>query len=177
MDTYNPYEGYYQSDFNPKKCSQNSCPIKPEGESLVFVLAAYILIIVGLILLVLAIYWEYRDHDRLKDRPNIDEVDEEDRIDEYLFYGCFNAENRVSWRNIYIATFISVLLIWYILIIFNFAPRMSLSLCNMGGRPSMNILILIFVAIFCIFYIVDQFREFHLYRDMCAKVRSDKCVL
>lgn len=176
MEDYNPYEGY-EPYFNARKCNTGACPIKPEGENKVSIIAAYILIIVALILLVLAIYWEYQDHERLKDRPTIDEVDEDDRIDEYLFYGCFNAENRVSWRNIYIATFISVLLIWYILIIFNFAPRMSLSLCNVSGRPSINILILIFVAIFCIFYIVDQFREFHLYRDMCAKIRTDKCVL
>lgn len=172
----NPYLDYYGPNYDKLKCDSNTCK-KESTESTILMFAAYALVIVGLILLILAIYWEYQDHDRLKDRPDIDEIDEEDRLNEYLFYGCFNAENRVSWRNIYIASFISVLLIWYILIIFNFAPRMTLTLCNSGGRPSLNILILIFITIFCIFYIVDQFREYHLYRDMCAKIRTDKCIL
>lgn len=121
--------------------------------------------VIFVILLLLAIYWEYADHTRLTSRPPITpDHDEYDREKEYLFYGCFNYENNVYWRSIFIATAISMLALVYIF---------SLMKVPITGW----LVFLIVLAVFIPFYILVTFRTFHLYRVMCNKIKPDLTIL
>lgn len=132
---------------------------------------SYAIIVFGTIIFLLALYWEYCDIYRLETRPPIEEIDEEKQQDELLFYGCFNYENRVAWRCIYIASFISTILIVLLLITFRIRPTLDASFCGPVDRPGFGLVFLIFVAILIIAYIVDHFKEYHLYRLMCYKIK------
>jgi hypothetical protein len=125
------------------------------------------IILVLMILLVLAIFWEFKDHERIKSRPYVHSIKtEKGRKKELEFHACFNAENNIEWRGIFIMTFVATLLVMYI--IYQFYPDKCLDL-NLG--------FLIFGAIILVFYIGNVFRHFHLYREMCAKVKKDRIIL
>lgn len=120
-----------------------------------------------LVLLVLAILWEAKDYQRLEARTPLNKITNKDKKEKELqFYACFNAENNIQWRGIFIMTFVSTLLITYL--ITEFYPNQPLNI---------NLLFLVFGAIILVFYIGHMFRSFHLYRNMCSKVRCDQTVI
>jgi len=117
-------------------------------------------------LLALAIYWEVKDIQRLDSRVPIHKIKSEKmRKRELEFYACFNAENNIQWRGTFIMTTVATLLTLYI--IHQFQP----------GCLDINMAILIFGAILLVFYIGVIFRNFHVYRPMCSKVKKDKIIL
>jgi len=118
------------------------------------------------ILLVLAIYWEVKDIQRLDSRKPVYKIkDPKEKEREMEFYACFNAENNIQWRGIFIMTTVATLLILYV--IYQFYPDCI----------NVNMAFLIFAAIILVFYIGHIFRQFHVYRPMCAKVKKDKTIL
>nr|QBK91395.1 MAG: 3 transmembrane helices protein [Pithovirus LCPAC302] len=124
-----------------------------------------ILIVIALsILLVLSIYWEAKDYQRIQSRPHIKKIHKKDQKKELEFYACFNAENNIQWRGIFIMTLVATLLILYVIYQFY-------------GDININMAFLIFVAIILVFYIGHTFKTFHLYREMCSKVKTDKTIL
>lgn len=125
------------------------------------------LIIIGalLVLLILAIIWEFQDIDRLEKREPLCNIkDPKQRRKEYEFYACFNAENNIQWRGLFIMTTVSTLLILYVISQFHecIDPNMAF---------------LIFAAIILVFYIGAVFRTFHVYRPMCSKASKNKYIL
>ncbi len=127
-----------------------------------------ILIIIALvILLILAIYWEAKDIIRLDSRKPIDRIKNlELREKELHFYACFNSENNIQWRGIYIMSFVVTLLISYLISEF-YSDKCF----------DVNLSFLVFGSIVLVFYIGNVFRSFHVYRPMCSKVRCDKTIL
>ena len=118
------------------------------------------------ILLGLAIFWEVKDIQRLDNRKPVWKIsDPHKKQKELEFYACFNAENNIQWRGIYIMTTVSTLLILYV--IYQFYPECI----------NVNMGFLIFAAIILVFYIGQIFRQFHVYRPMCAKVDKNKVIL
>jgi len=111
-----------------------------------------------MLILVTAIYWEYKDQKRLEKRNRIKDIkDPKERIKEYEFYGTFNYENNVNWRSIFIGSFISSLVIY-------------LSLKNVLNC-NFNTYYILFIIIFLVYYFISDFKKFHLYRLMANKVR------
>ncbi len=118
-----------------------------------------------LLALILAVYWEYADHARLTSRKPINQDDDDfEREREYLFYGCFNYENNVYWRSIFIATAISMGVLVYIL-------------SQLKVPITIWLVFLIILAVFIPFYAIVTFRTFHLYRVMCNKIKPELTIL
>lgn len=125
-----------------------------------------IIVLALIILLILSIIWEIKDIQRLNGRKPVWEIkDKEHRKKEMEFYGCFNSENNIRWRGIFIMTTVSTLLILYV--ISQFYPECI----------NVNMSLLIFAAIILVFYIGDIFRRFHVYRPMCAKIKKNNTIL
>ena len=122
------------------------------------------LFLILIVFLILALFWEYKDYFRLYARPNVNTLTSAQQQRELIFYGCFNYENKVEWRSILIGTILSTLLIWYILLQFRL---------DVSG----NMIILIALSILGIFYILDTFKNFHLYRVMCSKIKPELTIL
>jgi len=126
--------------------------------------AQIILFIVLIVLLILAAQWEYKDYGRIKSRPFLCDIkSSREKKKELEFYACFNRDNNVQWRGIFIMSFIAALLILYIIL--QFYPDSPLNF---------NVFFLTFAAIILVFYIGNIYRSYHLYRDMCAKIKGDK---
>ena len=123
-----------------------------------------LLLIILLILLVAAFYWEFKDHQRIISRPQVDTLPTDLQNKEYIFYSCFNYENNIKWRTLFICSIISSLLITYILYAFQVNITVPMVLLIIG-------------AIFFIFYGCEIFQNFHLYRPMCGKVKPDINIL
>lgn len=127
-------------------------------------MASAILIIILSVFLVLALVWEYRDYIRLYARSSLNSLPPSQRERELTFYGCFNYENKVEWRSILIGTILSSLLIWYILHQF-------------GYLIPVNLILLIGVSILGVFYILATFKHYHLYRNMCGKIKPELTII
>lgn len=132
-----------------------------------------LILIILLILLSLAFYWEYKDYLRLYLRPNVNSLSPLEQQKELVFHACFNYENRVEWRSILIGTIISTLIIWYILTQMGSNNDES----STASGPSLNMMLLIALAIFGTFYVLSTFKHYHLYRNMCGKIKSDLTIL
>ena len=126
-----------------------------------------IFIIFGIIvLLVLAICWEIKDYQRIKSRPFLCDIKcPKKKAEELEFHACFNARNNIQWRGIFIMSFFAAILVLYII---------QEIYCH---QINCNSFLLVFAAILIVFYIGNTYRTFHLYRDMCARVKSDKNIL
>ena len=122
------------------------------------------LFLILILFLILALFWEYKDYFRLYARPNVNTLTPSQQQRELIFYGCFNYENKVEWRSILIGTILSTLLIWYILLQFDIPVQ---------G----NMIILMALSILGIFYILDTFKTYHLYRIMCSKIKPELTIL
>jgi len=114
-----------------------------------------------IVLFIYAIMWEIGDHEKLCSRPHISGLNKRKRERELRFYGCYNYENAVDWRLIYIGSFLATVIICTIL--------------EMGGNGWLSkgnywVPFLTLVTIFIIFYIILSFRRFHVHRVMCSKI-------
>lgn len=115
---------------------------------------------------ILAIYWEKQDYTRINNRPPIHEMEKSKKMSELKFYACFNSENNVMWRNLYISTIISYLAIVFVFRTYHPEFRLSWQ-CSIG----------VIFFIFLIFYMVHNYRSFHLYRVMSSKIKPDMIIL
>ena len=121
-----------------------------------------IVFLILIFLLAIACYFEFSDYQRVAKRPDIKSAKNPQM--EYEFYGCFNYDNNIYWRSIYIATFIASFVIWYVLYI-------------TGHKISVPTFLIIMIIIFFLFYGITHYKTFHMYRVMCNKVRPDKIIL
>ena len=126
----------------------------------------YIILCIFIVLLVAAIYWESKDFTRIFNREPLYKIkNKKKRLQEYRFYGLFNAENNIMWRSLYVSAVIVILLIaYYFSQVF---PNVSLGLGSY---------IAIFIMIFMVHYLCHNYRVFHLYRVMASKF-SRKSIL
>ena len=123
-----------------------------------------IIILALIVLLFLASFWEFKDYERIKSRPYLCDIScPKKKKKELEFHGCFNLKNNIQWRGIYIMAFVATFLVMYIISQF-YSDR----------NIDLNMAIIVFGAILIVFYIGNIFRTYHLYRDMCARVKSDK---
>lgn len=124
-----------------------------------------LLFFIVLVFFILAFMWEYKDYSRLQKRPSISSLPQQRRNRELAFYGCFNYENRVEWRMIFIGSVLSTVCIWYVL---KYVANVQVQ---------HNIMILIGFIIMGIFYILSAFKQFHLFRVMCSKIKPNLTIL
>ena len=73
------------------------------------------MILIIVILLILAIYWEYKDYIRIAKRNCIDTIPDDKRERELKFYATFMSKNNIVWRFNFILCFISFCAIMYVL--------------------------------------------------------------
>lgn len=135
----------------------------------------HILIVIIIILFVLAIYWEVGDYKIIKSRKNLSDIKNKDeKARELLFYGCFNAENNIRWREIFIMSIVSSLIVLYI-----FKQFSNNGTGDTAGKNTMglNVFLLVFVIIFCIFLGSSMYKTYHLYNGMCGKINPHKIPL
>jgi len=114
------------------------------------------------VLLVLALYWEYKDYKRLYARPMLKEIkDPKKKEKELKFYACFNYENAVLWRMMFVVAFICAILIKFVFKTF-------------GTEIKTDLFILLIAVIFFVQTFATDFKHFHLYRVMAYKVQNKK---
>lgn len=122
-----------------------------------------ILLLIGICLLILALYWEAKDYQRLSKKPDIKDIKgAKEKLEELKFYACFNSENNITWRSFFINSFCMTIVLAFLINIFT----------DMTSKTKKEFLILAFVTVFFIQYFSNNFKTFHLYRLMSAKVRS-----
>lgn len=110
-------------------------------------------IFVIIVLVVLAIYWEWFDYDRLFKIQNIDTFPPEEQAAQLRFLACWNYENGPQWRSILVGTIIVGLLLWWIF----------------GCARSVKLGFLILLIIFIVFYCIYSLRSYHIQRLLCSK--------
>jgi hypothetical protein len=110
-------------------------------------------------------YWEIKDIYRVGILKNVFDIkNPEEKENAYKFFSTFPYENTVTWRHIYIASIVSSILIYYILI----ANKTSV-------KPEIGLAI--FFIIFFIGYYIDNFRSFHIWRVMASKINPSSVIL
>ena len=132
---------------------------------IVIKMSTILLSIAIFILLILALYWEKKDYNRLEKRKKVKDIkNRKEREKEYQFYGTFNYKNNVQWRIIFIGSVISTMIIYCML--------------NDKIKFKTNYYFYIFITIFVVFHFITHFKTFHLYRPMANKVMSvDQVIL
>lgn len=124
-----------------------------------------IIIIIVVLIVLYAFICEYRDYSRIGRRSELSDITSEvDKNNELLFYGCFNFENNITWRSLFILSFISTLIIAYIM-------------NQTNNDLSINLYLAILLVIFFTFLGGSTFKTFHLYRPMCSKIKPDNIIL
>jgi hypothetical protein len=124
-----------------------------------------IVVIIIVVILLYALICEYKDYVLLGSRPALSSITNDvDKNNELLFYGCFNSENNIQWRSSYILSVVSMLVISYIL-------------KEWGYIVELNLQLLILFTIFMVFFGASTFKNFHLYRPMCAKIKPENIIL
>lgn len=127
----------------------------------------YIFIAVIILIFVMAIYWEMGDFKIIKGRKDLNDIhDKDEKAKELLFYGCYNAETNIRWREIFIMSILSAILIFYVL-------KQS----DPNAKVSVNLFILVFMSIFIMFIISSMYKTYHLYNGMCSKINPEKVPL
>lgn len=126
------------------------------------ILIEVIILILLLILLILAIVWEAQDKGRVLNLTPIYDMEDEEQIQQACTeYACYPAEQGISWRVIYISTFIASLIVMVILYYFNVLI-------------SWPMFFLIFAAVFFTVYLIDHLILFHFYKEICYSAQFDK---
>lgn len=118
-----------------------------------------------IILLVVAIYWEFGDYGRMKKRKKIKDIKgAKEQLQNLKFLACFGYENTVRWRFIFIFSSVIALSI-YLLI-----PKIIEDITS----PSRTLIatVLFFIS-FITMYFGHAFRSFHFDRELCGKVKGD----
>ena len=124
-----------------------------------------IIVIIIVIFVIMAVFCERQDSRRLSIRPNlIDIKNHKERERELLFYGCFNSENNVTWRWLFITALISSLVISY-----GFSKIYSDK-----KKFSFDMFLMLFAVTFATFYIMTSLKTHHLYNNMCGKLRNEE---
>jgi hypothetical protein len=122
-----------------------------------------ILLLIGICLLILALYWEFKDYQRLYKKPPIKDIKgAKEKLEELKFYACFNSENNITWRSFFINSFCIVIVLAFLLNVFT----------DMTSKKKKEFLIIAFSTVFFVQYFSNNFKTFHLYRLMSAKVRQ-----
>jgi hypothetical protein len=121
----------------------------------------YICVVVWILFITLAAYWELKDDQRIKHLPNIKDItDEKQKIEWYEFYACFSSNNYVVWRSIFIMSSVATLCILY--------------LTSQRSTVTLNFAIIVFSVIFTTFYLGIQCKNFHTHRPLCSRVKDFK---
>jgi len=125
-----------------------------------------LIVFILVFLLIFAIYWEYWDYVRLKEKPSVDpsscssgsynEEKCEQEIERLRFLACFNYENGPKWRGIYIALIILTVILLYVF----------------GFPSSFKVGLLFLLFIFLVFYLIESLRSYHVHRLLCSKARG-----
>ena len=69
-----------------------------------------------IVLLVAAIVWEYQDMKRVMNLTPIYDLEEQEDIEQACTeYSCYPAEQGISWRLIYISTFVASIIVMIII--------------------------------------------------------------
>lgn len=127
-----------------------------------------VLIILGIILciiFVLALWWEVHDYLRLQNRPPVSDItDPAEKEKELQFYGCYNYQNAIYWRGTFIGSFIGTIIASLFL---------ELTDYKWFSVGKYYVPFVIFVGIFAVFHILITFKDYHLFRLMCAKIDDD----
>lgn len=124
------------------------------------------MILIIVILLILAIYWEYKDYIRIAKRNCIDTIPDDKRERELKFYATFMSKNNIVWRFNFILCFISFCAIMYVL-----------KSLNITTNINSNVGMMLFFMTFLIFHLGSQFKTYHFYRVMTSKIETDTIIL
>jgi hypothetical protein len=121
-----------------------------------------IMLIVFWFLLFCAIYWEYCDFTRMGKMPSAMDptLTPKQQKERLVYYSCFNYDNGIQWKYIYIQCTICLFLILYVLKKF-------------GIKLEFHTIVLIFACIFFTFYGGATFKNFHFQRVLASKCRKD----
>ena len=125
-------------------------------------IVAIIVLIAAIIFLVLAIWLEVQDYGRLNSRPPIDEIcGDSEKEKEKRFYACYNYENAIDWRSIYLASFMATVVLSVILELIGY---------HWLADGKYYVPLIIITIVFIAFHTIWTFKRFHLHRVMCSKV-------
>lgn len=112
-----------------------------------------IIIVLLLILLILAIYHECNNYILLFNTPTL--TASGDTCD---IYAC-HAKEEAIWKSIYIATFVSSMIILFFLYSFRIPINFAL-------------ILIIFAAVFFPMYLMRNYKAFHYYGPLCDKSKK-----
>jgi hypothetical protein len=126
----------------------------------------YSMILIIVILLILAIYWEYKDYMRIAKRNCIDTIPDDKRERELKFYATFMTKNNIVWRFNFILCFICFCAMMYVL-----------KSLNITTNINKNVGMMLFFMTFLIFHLGFQFKTYHFYRVMTSKIETDTIIL
>jgi hypothetical protein len=122
-------------------------------------------ILIHTAILLCALNWEYQDIKKVYAKRTVhDIIDPIEKEKEYKFYSTFIHDNNIMWRSLYISTVLSTVFIYFYLK--NYSRGSVESHC-------FAILIIVFLT----FYLVHMYRDFHFYRVLASKVRTDYYVM
>ena len=121
-----------------------------------FGLFDFVLLVVIILLLAGALYWEYTD------QSNLDEIPfaPEDSDCNCEIYGCY-AANRVGWRILYISSLIAAILISYVLWMLKYPLNFFI------------FFIILFIN-FLLVYAGDGYFRYHTYQTICDRSRGEE---
>lgn len=130
--------------------------------STVYLVIWAIIWIILTILFFCTLKWEFNDYFKLCSRPHIDKIKRRrDRHKEMRFHACYNYENRVDWRGVYVGSFIAT-----------FVISLLMEICGLHwfSRGQYYVPLVVLTIIFISFYVISSYQHFHVYRIMCSKV-------
>ena len=111
----------------------------------------------------MALYWEYKDYNRINKRKKLYEIcDPVERDKELVFYATFMERNHVWWRFNYILCAIGVVFSLYLL---------KYKYHNLN--VDVSDVIIVFLVMFFTFYVGYNYKHFHFYRVISSKVDVD----
>jgi len=130
----------------------------------------FFFLVLILALLILALWLEMEYCGRLQGRPSISSKGMERQpdgkvlvspevISEYEFYGCYNYENNIQWRGIFISSVIVTVILTFVI---GFFYEFVL----------WELLAVMFFFTFFVFFFTGNLRHYHLYRNMASKVKG-----
>jgi hypothetical protein len=112
-----------------------------------------IFLIILVLLLIFALYWEWQDYSRLLSYPSLDEIPDDHKIAYLQELTCYSSYNNPIWREALFGTII----IGFILL-FAFG-------CSVEFRVGILILFIIWV----VFYGILSLNSYHIQRVICSK--------
>jgi len=120
-------------------------------------LVAWIIILVLVIFFLFAWYQERSDFIKFNDIINA--VDNRTLEEKLEYYGCYVHDGYVRWRNLYMSAFIGALLMIFVFLVF-----------GIPFQPALFVLSFAVIAIPS--YIISQWTDHHLQREICLKCKA-----